>query len=326
MAQQQPTQPGQRNDDAESPERNLARRIMIIRGGRTMPMIPASNPGDRTATAAIVAPGVTIERHAFSALEVSRHFHPTHCLHLQTAGVSRVRWSAEGRSGTETMRASSLMLHAQGTSDSMVFAGDSTRIVVSLDPASMTEMTRGGNERPSFQIPSRWHFQDKQLELLVRNLEAEAANGFQTGRIYGELLGLAISEYLMQHFSDAALSPPSSKGGLPKGRLNRALEYIAANLAESLSLTEIAAVAGMSSYHFARLFKTSTGLSPHQYVLAQRVECAKHLLLRGRSSIMNVAIESGFNDHSHFSKMFRKATGVPPQSYRGHHNEKMFAR
>lgn len=258
-----------------------------------------------------------IERHAFSALEVSRHFHPTHCLHLQTAGICRVRWSAEGTSGTETMRVSSLMLHGQGTWDSMAFGGDSSRIVVSLDPACMTKMLRGDREVACFQIPSRWHFQDRQLEGLVRNLELEAGNDFHTGRLYAELLGLSLFEYLMQHYSHTRLLQPSGKGGLPKRRLDRVLEYIAANLSQSLSLMELAAIAGMSAYHFARLFKLSTGLTPHQYVLTQRMERAKHLLLRGQCNVTDVAFESGFNDLSYFSRMFRKATGISPARYRG---------
>jgi AraC family transcriptional regulator len=277
-------------------------------------MIPANGTGH---VAAVAAPGIMIERHAFSELEVSRHLHLTYCLHLQTSGVSRVRWSSEGKSGTETMRASSLMLHSQGQSDSMTFAGESSRVVVSFDPASMTRMMDGENGNRCFEIPSCWHFQDRQLERLVRNLEVEAGNGFHTGRIYGELLGLSIYEYLVQHYSDIQVLHLSTKGGLPRRRLDRVLEYIAANLSQSLALTEIAAIAGMSAYHFARLFKSSTGLSPHQYVLAQRIERAKHLLLEGQSSVIDVALESGFNDQSYFSKMFRKATGVSPVRYRG---------
>ena len=310
------TQTDSQKDFTESIEPESTQGILIIQDGKPVPMMPTSDSGHMTA---VVAPGIVIERHAFSVLEVSQHFHPTHCLHLQTGGVSLVRWRAEGKSGTETMRASSLMLHGQGTWDSMAFAGESSRIVLSLDPDSMTKMLSGESGRPFFQMPSRWHFQDRQLEQLVRNLEVEAGNGFHTGRIYGELLGLSLSEYLMQHYSDTQLLQPSRKGGLPKRRLDRVLEYIAANLSQSLTLTEIAAIAGMSAYHFARLFKTSTGLSPHQYVLAQRIERAKHLLLGGKSSVIDVALESGFNDQSYFSKMFRKATGVPPMRYRSNH-------
>jgi AraC family transcriptional regulator len=267
---------------------------------------------------AVIAPGILLERHTFSDLEVSRHLHPTHCLHLQTAGVSRVHWFADGKSGTETMSASSLMLHGQGTWDSMAFTGESSRIVVSLDPASIANMLQDESGRLLFQTPSRWHFLDRQVERLMRNLEAEAENGFQTGRTYAQLIGLSLCEYLMRRYSGAHLSPPTCKGGLPKRRLDRVLEYIAANLSQSLSLTEIAEIAGMSPYHFARLFKTSTGLSPHQFVLAQRIERAKHLLRGGKSSVIDVALQSGFDGQSHFSKMFRKATGLSPIRFRNH--------
>lgn len=288
-------------------------RILVLHDGRPVPILSGSESGHMVAT---IAPGVMIERHTFSTLEVSHHFHPTHCLHLQTAGVSRVRWRSEGKSGIETMRASSLMLHGRGTSDSIDFAGESSRVVVSLDPASIanTMMIDGGHLFD--HCPSRWHFQDRQLERLVRNFEAEAENSFHTGHVYAELLCLSLAAYLMRHYGGARLLLPSVKGGLPKGRLDRVLEYIAANLSQPLSLMEIAVVADMSVYHFARLFKCSTGLSPHQYVLAQRIDRAKNLLLGGIGSVIDVALASGFNDHSYFSKTFRKATGISPMCYR----------
>lgn len=287
-------------------------RILITRAGVPTPMIAASEPGH---LAAVIAPGIVAERHQFSVLEVSQHFHPTHCLHLQTAGVTRVHWRGGGRSGSETMRASSLMLHGQGTGDSTAFAGKSSRVVVSFDPAVMKKMMGDESERRFLEIPSRWHFQDPQLERLVRNLEVEVGSGLPSGRIYGELLGLSLFEYLVQHYGGDRPLQAASKGGLPKRMLDRVVEYIAANLSQPLSVAEVATVAGMSSYHFARLFKASTGVSPHQYVLAQRIERAKRLLAAGQSNVIDVALDCGFNDQSYFSRVFRRAAGVPPLRY-----------
>ncbi len=288
-------------------------RIVVLRDGRTLPMIPYSGRGYATAA---IAPGVVVERHAFSALEVPEHSHPTHCLHLQTAGVSRVSWRSGNKSGTEKMHPGSLMLHGQGTSDSIAFQGDSRRVVVSLDPMALANMAKATNGRSFDCLASRWRFEDRQLERLMRNLEAEAIDGFAAGGIYSELLCLSISEYLMHRYGDAESMHPPPQGALPARRLHRVLEYIAANLSRSVSLMEIASIADMSVYHFARLFKGATGLSPHQYVLNQRIESAKQLLLSGEDSVIDVALACGFNDPSSFSKTFRKASGVTPSQYR----------
>ncbi|NJS10840.1 MAG: helix-turn-helix transcriptional regulator, partial [Microcoleus sp. CSU_2_2] len=71
----------------------------------------------------------------------------------------------------------------------------------------------------------------------------------------------------------------------------------------------------ISSYHFCRLFKQSTGFSPHQYVIQQRVERAKQLLRQGQMSIGEIAIACGFSHQSHFNRHFKRLTGVTPKTW-----------
>ena len=87
-------------------------------------------------------------------------------------------------------------------------------------------------------------------------------------------------------------------------------------LVQELSLTALAAVAQMSPYYFSRLFKQSTGLSPHQYVLQQRVEWAKRLLAEARLSITDVAQRVGFASQAHLTLVFRQRVGATPRQYR----------
>jgi AraC family transcriptional regulator len=89
-----------------------------------------------------------------------------------------------------------------------------------------------------------------------------------------------------------------------------------AYLDHELSLTALAAVAQMSPYYFSRLFKQSTGLSPHQYILQQRVEWAKRLLADARLSIAAVAQRVGFASQAHLTTAFRQRVGVTPRQYR----------
>src|SRR5215831_19604731 len=104
--------------------------------------------------------------------------------------------------------------------------------------------------------------------------------------------------------------------GLPGTQLRRVTEFINDNLARALPLAELSAEAHLSQYHFARLFKESTGLPPHRFVVQRRIERARALLLEGHLSIDAIARAVGFRTRSHFSMVFHRHTGSPPTVYR----------
>jgi len=105
-------------------------------------------------------------------------------------------------------------------------------------------------------------------------------------------------------------------GGLPECRLRRVTAYIEGNLNAELRLAQLAAVIHMSRYHFARLFKQATGVSPHRFVLQRRIRAAATLLGDSTPSITAIARAVGFTTASHFSTTFRRSTGLTPTEYR----------
>jgi AraC family transcriptional regulator len=104
--------------------------------------------------------------------------------------------------------------------------------------------------------------------------------------------------------------------GLPKWRLKRATDYIAAHLAEPISLADIAASTGLARMHFAAQFKVSTGLRPHEYVLRRRIERAQELLATSRMPLSEVAFEVGFKTQTHFTTVFARFVGETPSTWR----------
>ena len=103
---------------------------------------------------------------------------------------------------------------------------------------------------------------------------------------------------------------------LPGCRLRRVTEYIEQNLDKELRLAELAALAYMSPYHFARLFKCSTGVPPHRFVVRQRIARASAFLATPELSIAQIARRVGFRTPSHFTTVFRRVRGVTPRGYR----------
>jgi AraC family transcriptional regulator len=98
--------------------------------------------------------------------------------------------------------------------------------------------------------------------------------------------------------------------------LKAVLGYIDEHLHAALSLRDLAAVAHLSPYYFARRFKESTGLSPHRYIIARRIERAKQLLRDEELTLAQVAARTGFWDQGHFSRHFKRLVGVTPRRFR----------
>lgn len=106
------------------------------------------------------------------------------------------------------------------------------------------------------------------------------------------------------------------KGGLAAHQRRHLSDYVEAHLDQPLSLGELAALCNLSEYHFARMFRTSFGLPPHQYLLARRLATARQLLRFGDLALGDIALRCGFASASHFSNRFRQVLGATPGDYR----------
>jgi len=115
------------------------------------------------------------------------------------------------------------------------------------------------------------------------------------------------------------VSPPGPgfRGGLAGEALQRVLRYVDEHLGEHLTLDELARLAGVSRFHFARQFRVSTGESPMEYLRRKRIDRAKIILLTEDAIVAEVACRLGFADQSHFTRTFRRMVGTSPGSFAG---------
>jgi AraC family transcriptional regulator len=159
---------------------------------------------------------------------------------------------------------------------------------------------------------------------LQRALSEEPA---RLSSLYVDALANALAAHLLKDYCCLAESRPPifpQPEKLARVPWQQVVEYIHEHLGHSLSIAELAAVAGMSPYHFTRSFKQTIGLSPHQYVLRTRIEKAKTLLLQGEEPLSALAARLGFSDQSHFTRSFKRFAGVTPQVFIQHHTAKIF--
>lgn len=158
---------------------------------------------------------------------------------------------------------------------------------------------------------------DGVTEWLVHTLWHEAERGGPSGSLFTDsLLTTLVTRLLL--LSDTHVVPPPQKARLSPTDQRRAMDFIRDRLGENLTLSEIAAAVGFSPSHFSALFRRSLGIPPHQYVIQQRVERARSLLLQcPELTIARVAAQVGFADHSHLSRHMKRLLGVTPGKITG---------
>ena len=156
-----------------------------------------------------------------------------------------------------------------------------------------------------------------ELRSVILAVDAELSAGGLGGPLIIESLANVLSVHLIRHITGRHPQPSSAGGVLPQRKLQMVIEYIMENLEGSPTLEQMAAVAHISPYHFARQFKATTGLPPHQYVIARRIERAQHLLQADDElGLGEVALRAGFSDQSKFSFHFKRIVGVTPRQFR----------
>ena len=153
------------------------------------------------------------------------------------------------------------------------------------------------------------------IEQIVLALLKEAGSPTPVNRLYAESLSQTLFFYLLKNYSPASFKRKAS-GGLSGYKLRRVTEFIEENMGDDLTLGKIAEVAGLSQFHFARVFRQTTGLTPQQYVMKKRLENAKQLLAFSDLPLIEISLRSGFKNQSHFTTLFRKFTKLTPKRWR----------
>ena len=142
-------------------------------------------------------------------------------------------------------------------------------------------------------------------------LETDASNS----QFYAESMATALAAHLLRFYSNRRHEFKEYSDGLPLYRLRKVEDFMQSHLAENISLAMLSAELGMSQFYFCRLFKQTTGTTPHQYLIKLRLERAKHLLKHTKLTINEVADECGFANPSHLPGTFDGILGYLPSNF-----------
>ena len=159
---------------------------------------------------------------------------------------------------------------------------------------------------------------DDGISALVRSIINEVSTEeIGQSEMLDALVRQIVIHLLRYHFTvRKAEQIEMSRAGPVDRRLRRAIEFMHDNFGSEIALEEIAAAAYLSEYHFARLFKQISGLTPHVYLAHLRIDRARELLAETALPISQIASQVGYQSQSHFTKMFKSVTGVTPRVYR----------
>jgi AraC family transcriptional regulator len=215
--------------------------------------------------------------------------------------------------------AGSIVLVPAGTPARWRWSGRNNSLHIYLDPGLVARVAAEAFDLDPARltVPPLDALDLPQLRAVMMEVDAELTAGSAGGRLAAESLANVLAVHLIRHVLAPRRPERGPDGTLPRVRLRAVVEYVEEHLDAGPSLEQMAAVARLSPYHFARQFKRATGRPPHQYVIARRVERAKQLLEgSGDLNLGQVAARAGFSDQSVFCHHFKRLVGVTPGQFR----------
>ncbi len=258
----------------------------------------------------------------WQGLQAAHCIQPTHetpefFLGAHTIYLSKpLERQAGGRLTQQVFPSRSIEIYPAHHAHKMRWQGDSEFIHLYLDPTFMQQAISESTKGRPIELLPQLKISDPLIRSLSIALVSELKFNKEGSRLYAETAAAMLSVHLLQHYTAQKQVVKQYIDGLSQANLQEVLDYIDSYLEQNLSLNELADLVHISPYYFARLFKQSMGVAPHQYVTKCRIKKARQLLAQGNLSILDITQQVGFQSQSHFTTLFRRFLGVTPTKYR----------
>jgi AraC family transcriptional regulator len=243
-----------------------------------------------------------------------------HSIFLHLRPPEKYNLRMEGLELDRPLPTGSIHVVPAGSSASARWQGSRDLVAIYLEPSIVARVATEsfGLDSTRTLVPPFYSLNAPELRSAISTVSAELRRGGGDGEeLLVESLATILSVHLIRHITGPPRLPVPADSVLARRKLHSVIEYIMENLEGSPTLGQMAAVAHLSPYHFARQFKAATGLAPHQYVIARRVERAQHLLRKDDElKLAEIALHAGFSDQSKFSFHFKRLIGVTPRQFR----------
>jgi AraC family transcriptional regulator len=238
---------------------------------------------------------------------------PSHILVIFPNAAS-INSTIDGTTRQQTIVPGDIMIIPANVGQGGSWIDELEMVTIALPPSLFAEAIDDDTKFRSTELVPHFATPDPLVHQLGLSLKTVLEQNSGGSRLYAETTAAMLSVHLLQHYSQRKPEFKDYADGLPRATLRQVIEYIHAHLDQELGLAELAAIAHLSPYYFTRLFKQSTGVTPHQFVIRCRVEQAKALLLAGKGSIAEIAQQVGFANQAHLNVHIKRLLGVTPKT------------
>lgn len=249
--------------------------------------------------------------------ELPEHTTKFNEVNLAMAGsLHTQRQTAGGKTKSNTGNSDSMCMMPVGQTLTANWNQEFEYVAVDFSQNYLSQMALEMNLSPKIELRETVSKKDILLQHLGLAFIAEAEKKETASKLYSESLAHTLMFHLIKNYTNAVVQAKQFLGGLSGNKLRRVTDFINDNLEQDLTLTEIATVADLSHFHFARAFRKTMGVTPQQYITNRRIEKAKELLAKSNLPIVEVGFQTGFKNQSHFTTLFRKFTSLTPKIWR----------
>ena len=255
--------------------------------------------------------GLCLEHYLYPAFETTEYTLENHHICIYLGNPLTYEQVVKGKLRSQNCIYGDIVLYPAGLTQKLSW--DKQAEIVQLDIAP--ELVDRVGLSDNIELVPQFGFRDGLLQQLALALLAQLQRNIKQDRLYTDSLLNTLCLHLIGHYTSSKINTDDSYDGLPAFLDRRLDEYIQANLAQNLSIADLAQIVGLSTSHLTKLFKQSKGISLYQYVIRCRIERAKQLL-KQEGAIAEVAIQAGFNDQSHLTYHFKRHVGVTPKAFK----------
>jgi AraC family transcriptional regulator len=280
---------------------------------------PAASTGSLLLTSAPFGwSGIVVEQHRLPPAEMPEHSVIGHGISVNVgAKPTSFAWT-KGRDGWDDRPTNPghCRILTYGESHPSRWLQTYNEVSLIINPQFVADVVEDGLAADRIEFISRHSFVDSVVADFATTFRAELAADAPNGVLYAESLTVGLVLHLLANYGVAKPKVPSPRGKLNAFQLRAVLECIASQLDDDVSLLTLARQAHISPFHFARLFRATVGVSPHQFVVRLRLERAVRFMKAGKMTLAQIAVECGFHDQPHFTRAFQRVFRATPAIYR----------